>query len=165
MTDLVYDHISMGVDMILTAAILAAVVTLLRSAVVLSSYQANIAANSDRMNYYKQYNMYDNTDTLCSADVLSALVYYRYDLSIVVNGADGVTIISNNPSTGKFYRHEGGAAIECTVQEMSIILTAERTYSSKLFEDLIDVTTGTPYEHYQGGLVTGIKFTMLPVTH
>lgn len=163
MTDLVYDYISMGVDMILTAAILSAIVVLLRSSVVLSSYQANLQANSDRMNYYKQFNMYDCTNTLCSADIISALVYYRYELSMVVVRSDGKALISNDPATGKFYKHDsdGNRLSEMSVSDITELLTAERTYNSYLVEDMADEPTKT---NYRGGIVTGLKFEMRPVT-
>ena len=153
MTDLVYDYISMGVDMILTAAVLSAVVVLLRSSVVLSAYQANLQANSDRMNYYKRFNMYDCTNTLCSADVLSALIYYRYDLQIVVVGSDGGVLVSNDTHTGKFYN---GLNAEMTIEQVQATLKANWTYSSNLVENGASQPTGEPYS---GGLITGIKFT------
>ena len=58
MTDLVYDYLTMGVDMMISAAMLAAIVVLLRGSVVLSQYSATQQMNTDRINYYKQYNMY-----------------------------------------------------------------------------------------------------------
>lgn len=158
MTDLVYDYISMGVDMILAAAILSAIVVLLRSSVVLSSYQANIAANSDRINYYKQFNMYDCTDTLCSADIMSALIYYRYDLKIVIDLGSN-KILYNEPKTGKFLLSEmvgGGTSVrELGVSDLSTELLANFTYRSYLCENGVDAPTREPYS---GGLITGIKF-------
>lgn len=154
MTDLVYDYISMGVDMILTAAILSAIVVLLRSSVVLSSHQATLQANSDRMNYYKQYNMYDCTHNLCSADIISALVYYRYDLEMVVIKQDG-SILVRNDRYGKFYLRTGGTDSEVSYDTLISTLGAGWTYDSWLVEDMGNVPS---YNSYQGGLVTGLKF-------
>ena len=160
MTDLVYDYISMGVDMILTAAILSAIVVLLRSSTILSAYQANLQANSDRMNYYKQYNMYDNTHTLCTADIVSALLYYRYDLELVVRGSDGTLLITNkygsNNIDGKFYDKDGH---NLSVSQIQSMLMADWTYSSKLVEDL----KSTPdANNYEGGMITGLVFQKNP---
>ena len=154
MTDLIYDYISMGVDMILTAAILSAIVVLLRSSVILSSYQANLQANSDRMNYYKQYNMYDCTTNLVSADVVSALIYYRYDLNIVVVDSAGNILIHNDIRTGKFYKG-AGTSTPITIDEMKDLLPANKKYSANLVENGASAPTGLSYS---GGLVTGIKF-------
>lgn len=160
MTDLVYDYISMGVDMILTAAILSAIVVLLRSSTVLSAYQANLQANSDRMNYYKQFNMYDNTNTLCTADIISALLYYRYDMELVVKNSDGNVLITNkygsNKITGQFYNASG---TPLTVSQIQSMLMANWTYSSKLVEDLRSVPDANNYE---GGMVTGLVFQRNP---
>lgn len=162
MTDLVYDYISMGVDMILTAAILSAIVVLLRSSVVLSSYQANVTATSDRMNYYKQFNAYDCTDRLCAADVVSALVYYRYDLSIVVDLGSG-QFIHNDPKTGKFwFSKPGDMDKEKNASDLSSLIPVNRWYSGNLCENGASAPTGSPYS---GGIITGIKFTVGPTVN
>ncbi len=158
MTDLVYDYISTGVDMIITAAILSAIVVLLRSSVILSGYQARMQSNSDRMNYYKQYNMYDNTDGLCTADVISALTYYRYDLQIVI--VDGTSspenvLYHNDPNSGKFYRGTG-TGTEVSLDDIQSTLRANWSFHGYLVEDL--KSTPNTY-NYEGGVVTGLKFT------
>lgn len=166
MTDLVYDYISMGVDMLLTAAIISSIVVLLRSSVVLSIYQSNLQANSDRMNYYRQYNMYDRTTTLCAADIQSALVYYRYDLQMVVENTDGRILITNINSSGKvdgkFYTQGSiGAPLSPlgNINEITGILKSDDTFSGWLIEDL---GTQTSDEGYEGGLITGLKFKKNP---
>ena len=70
MTDLIYDYITIGVDMIICAAVLAAVIVLLRGSVTLSQFSAMQQANADRVNYYKEYSIYDNTTGLSSADAI-----------------------------------------------------------------------------------------------
>lgn len=154
MTDLVYDYISMGVDMILTAAILAAVVILLRTSVVLSSYQSSLQANSERMNYYRKFNLYDCTTNLCMADVQSALIYYRWELEITVDlGED--ELITTNPQTGTYTYRNGTHIEEITADDFSKYMTAENQFSSKLVEDKSNHTSD---DGYKGGMVTGILF-------
>lgn len=175
MTDLVYDYISTGVDMILMAAILSSIVVLLRSSMILSSYQADLTANSDRMNYYRQYNMYDNTDDLCSADVVSALIFFCHDHQLVVNDTDGRLLVRNNTNDGTFYfgpaasSHvpTGKAASDyeegdvCTTQQLGEFLRSDWTWNAQLFED----GSSTGSSHYSGGIVTGIKFKVTGTTH
>lgn len=161
MTDLVYDYISMGVDMIITATILATVIVVLRSSVELSSYQADLTANSERVNYYRQYNKYDLTTNLSAADVIGALTYFRYDLEIYVfDKASGG--IYNDPDTGEFYTftvNAAGVITKGSKVEASALpskLKAEKKYSSALVEDNAKAANTT---NYQGGVITGIKFT------
>lgn len=166
MTDVVYDYISMGVDMILTAAILSSIVVLLRSAVVLSAYQSTLQANSDRMNYYRQYNMYDCTENLCMADIQSTLIFYRYELDMTVHLSDG-TFIRNDTDTGKFYQQKNfGEIVEVTMSSekealpnivyFGRLISADMKFKSVLAEDGALNPAG---QTYQGGVVTGISFT------
>lgn len=154
MTDLVYDYISMGVDMILTAAILAAVVILLRTSVVLSSYQSSLQANSERMNYYRKFNVYDCTTNLCMADVQSALIYYRWELEITVRLGD-TELITSNPQTGVYTYRSGSVNKEITSDEFSKYMTAENLFKANLVENKSNKISD---EGYKGGMVTGIVF-------
>lgn len=162
MTDLIYDYISQGVDMIINASILAAIVILLRNATVLSTVSAMQQANSDRLNYYRQYSMYDNTEGLSCADVASCLQYYRNDLCIVIdlgekrydtirkcfgnrtsykgkslpsNGLHKV-IVSNNRSTGKYVvQIDSDVFSGVPYDYVSALIGSTDTFTSKLYED------------------------------
>lgn len=164
MTDLIYDYITMGVDMMISAAILTSVVVLLRSSTILSTYSAQQQATSDRLNYYREYAMYDCTENLLSPDVLSAITYYRYDLAITIQM--GSNIISNfyispygtESITGKYYLNGEEVDRETVVN----MLGTDKQFSSLLWEDFQkDGASGYTFSTsgYTGGLITGIKFT------
>lgn len=181
MTDLIYDYISMGVDMLITAAIISAVVVLLRSTMILNTYSANQQASSERINYYKEYNKYDCTETLVTADIISAMLYYRYDLQVCVKMKDG-TIYTNKPSSdtvinGTIYKVVSGA----TTQELTSVdfrnsIASNWKFRAFLYEDArtpdgnftpvsaengaTDLTLpGFPsVQGYEGGLITGLYF-------
>ncbi len=167
MTDLIYDYISMGVDMMISAAFLTAVVILMRSSTVLSMYSAQQQATTDRLNYYREYSMYDCTDNLLSPDALSAISYYRYDMDvvIVIKGAGGSTItVTNYLDNGGIHKYEGkyykvvsgGFPEEINRDELVFLIGSTRKFSCMLYEDF----TNTPSDDgYKGGVITGIKFT------
>lgn len=165
MTDILYDYISMGVDMLIAAAIIAAVVMLLRGTTVLNAYSANQQSASERINYYKEYNKYDCTENLVSADVISAMLYYRYNIEIVIIDGDGNIMFTNKPTSntsidGTIY--EDGS--EVSVDYFRNKLEPHFTWKAYLYEDSNNPSgngtdAGTPsYNGYQGGIVTGIVF-------
>ena len=47
--------------------------------------------------------MYDCTQGLLSPDVLSTMVYYKYDLDIVIQ--DDSNIYTNDKKTGRYYKN------------------------------------------------------------
>lgn len=156
MTDMVYDYISMGVDMIVTAAVLATVVVILRSSVQLSSYQATLNANSDRVRYYRQYSKYDCTTNLAAADVVGAINYFNYDLEMVIEFKDGHTVY-NDPATGTITSTYGGSH-PISITALTSSMNASSTFSAWLAEDGKDAPSYANRKSYQGGLITGIKF-------
>lgn len=161
MTDLIYDYITMGVDMIICAAVLAAVVVLLRGSVTLSQFSAMQQANADRVNYYKEYSIYDNTTGLSSADAISALQYYKNDLQVYVyfttNSRSGNVIRCDN-KTGKFYRstNGGGSWTEVSSENLSTYIKSNYVFKCHIGED------GAPLsglsDSYSGGVITSIVF-------
>ncbi len=167
MTDLVYDYISMGVDMMLSAAFLTAVIILMRSSTVLSSYSAQQQATTDRLNYYREYSMYDCTDNLLSPDALSTISYYRYDMDVVIvlkgTGGGSVTI-TNYLDNGNVHKYEGkyykvvngGIPVEINREELAFLIGSTKKFSCNIFEDFTDEPS---LGGYQGGVITGIKFT------
>lgn len=163
MTDLIYDYITMGVDLLIAAAIIAAVVILLRGTTLLNAYSANQQAASERINYYKEFNKYDCTENLVSADVISAMLYYRYNIEIVII-KDG-SIYTNKPTSGtkidgKIYK-DGS---ELTVNNFRNELVPNLIWKANLYEDSNNpsgngASSGAPSVNgYKGGVITGIIF-------
>ena len=162
MTDLIYDYITQGVDLILAAAILSSIVILLRSATVLSATSANQTANSQRLGYYREYAKFDCKDDLTCADALSAIVYYRDSVQVnfYPEAGDSSKVIKNEPSKdGKFFIKPDASnpAYEITYQTLKDMCAeyVGKNYKARLFEDnsTTPSTTG-----YQGGIITGIEF-------
>lgn len=154
MTDMVYDYITMGVDMMISAAILAAVVILLRGSTLLSIYSAQQQSTTDRINYYKEYAMYDCTQGLLSPDVLSTIVYYKYDLDIVIQ--DGNEIYTNDKKTGKYYLN----GTQITYDQLAQGLGTTKKFKAWLVEDFKKSGANPVLSQngYQGGVISGIKF-------
>lgn len=154
MTDLVYDYITMGVDMMISAAILAAVVILLRGSTLLSIYSAQQQSTTDRINYYKEYAMYDCTQGLLSPDVLSTIVYYKYDLDIVIQ--DGSNIYTNDKKTGNYYMN----GTQITYDDLVRGIGTDKKFKSWLVEDFKKSGANPVLSQngYQGGVISGIKF-------
>lgn len=154
MTDLIYDYISAGVDMMIYAAILSTVIVLLRMSAVLTAYNANQNANAERVNYYKEYSMYDNTNNLSSADVLSAAVYYQYDLEVKIVIPGGHTYATRPKQGGGYYDVNANTVID--YDELKSALGSTHTWSAKLYENGSSTVNS---EFYTGGIITGIEFT------
>lgn len=154
MTDLVYDYITMGVDMMISAAILAAVVILLRGSTLLSIYSAQQQSTTDRINYYKEYAMYDCTQGLLSPDVLSTIVYYKYDLDIVIQ--DDSNIYTNDKKTGKYYMN----GVQITYDQLVQNIGTTKKFKAWLVEDFKKSGADPVLSQngYQGGVISGIKF-------
>lgn len=157
MTDVIYDSISIAVDMILSSAILCAIVVLLRNSTILSNYSANAQATAQRLNYYKEFNMYDNTTKLSSADAVSAMMYYRYDIDVIIKTND--KLYSNDKNNGKLYVEDIGTGVKTNIEysELKNSLLASDTYSSILYENNSNVAST---EGYKGGVVSGIYLTV-----
>lgn len=162
MTDLVYDYLTMGVDMMISAAVLAAVVVLLRGSAVLSQYSAIQQMNTDRINYYKEYNMYDMTEGLTAADAKSALSYYRNTATVYVwlnstGTSYGNKCIKTDPKTGKYYYIDTLGQTEITYNDISTYIPSTMLFKCKLAEDnqsklFNDTST------YKGGVITTLIF-------
>lgn len=107
MTDIIYDFISTGVDLILIGGILSSLIIMLRGSAQLTTVISNQQATSTELDYYLQYHKYNDAEGMSSADALSALVGYRADMNVFIvipNGASGYTTVYNNPTTGKYYK-------------------------------------------------------------
>ena len=162
MTDLVYDYLTMGVDMMISAAMLAAIVVLLRGSTVLSQYSATQQMNTDRINYYKQYNMYDMTTGLTAADAKSALSYYRHTATVYVwlestDTSYGKECIKTEPKTGKYYYITESGQTEITYDDISNYIQSTMLFKCKLAEDN-QSKVFNDNSTYKGGVITTIIF-------
>lgn len=154
MTDLVYDYITMGVDMILSSAILSAIVVMLYGSSALSHYSAMQQQNADSINYYMQYSMYDNTSGNSSSAVISALQYYKNDILVYVNGNYQV---KTDPKTGKFQvKKSDGTWREASYDEFSTFIPSNTKYHAYICEDGVGIDQKS--DSYKGGVITGIYF-------
>ncbi|MCM1440490.1 MAG: hypothetical protein NC131_15020 [Roseburia sp.] len=109
MTDIIYDFISTGVDLILIGGVLSSLIIMLRGSAQLTTVISNQQATSTELDYYLQYHKYNDSVGMSSADALSALVGYRSDMNVFIvipNGASYRTIY-NDPATGKYYYKDG----------------------------------------------------------
>jgi hypothetical protein len=97
--------------------------------------------------------MYDCTTNLYSTDVLSAMVYYRYDLDVVIQ--INTTIYFNDKSTGKFYVTDSSGTRQVTYSYLSGVLGSTKKFRANLVEDLNNTVSA---DGYAGGIITGIKF-------
>lgn len=157
MTDMVYDYITTGVDLLINAVILAGIVILIRNSNMLSQISTTQQANADRVNYYKEYAKYDCTTHLSTTDVLSAMSYYKNDHVIVA------VIPSNNTSVivqnGKWYIQTGTNVPQLSSRDgVENLLNITWTYSAYLFEDDWSGNGTMSVNGYQGGTISGIKF-------
>ena len=161
MTDLIYDALTMGVDMIISSVILSSIVMLLSSTQQLNSIQAMQTANADMMNYYREYNQFDNTD-VNSSDVLGCILYYRGTLEVMINGYDSYERLYLDKD-GKIWfwsdYRDMSTKVEATDEKVRSFISVNRFYNAKLVEDRFGLSSETVAgSHYQGGVITGIIF-------
>lgn len=165
MTDIVYDYLTMGVDMIISAVILTAIVVLLQTVTILNNYSAQQQATADRITYYKQFNMYDNTENLSSADIVSALIYYKGELDIKVKfscndpTSTSSKVLYYDSGKDEYVMRTSGGAESRTNKEsvMKAWIKSTSKFDAVLYEDMAEEPF--PSTHYKGGIVTGITFT------
>jgi hypothetical protein len=148
--------------MILTAAILSAMIVLLQTATTLTSVTAMQQANSDMVDYYRQFNHLDNT-VVTSNDLLGYLTRYKNDLSAYIIAPSGhritlendvLTFLRYNSSTGN-YTPETNHNLEWFA---NYSLTPGKTFKVILLEDgeSISDISNINDEYYDGGVITGI---------
>ena len=85
MTDIIYDMIVGGVDLLFSSLILATIALLLRYSVILTSTQVANENNIKNADYYREFSIYDNKSNLSREEVCSALIKYRDSIKIVVD--------------------------------------------------------------------------------
>ena len=161
MTDLIYDYITQGVDLLVNAVILSAVILLLNSTRILNEYSANQQATSQRIGYYKEYAMYDNTSNLTVADVISAISRYNEDLEIVITHSKHHTIVyENDMFVCKCSNHAAGVNKYTSTMDNFRTNNATTKYYAYIMEDNNSCEGSS--DSYQGGVITGIWFTTKP---
>lgn len=159
MNDLIYDYITAGVDMLISAVILSGVVLLLRGTVILNQYSANQQATAEKVTYYKEFSIYDNTNNLSSADVISALVYYKDELDVVISLNASCTDLVYYDKINKVYVHNNAGAISKSASEdvMKGWVNSTLTFKGQIIED--GGSKPAKPRYYQGGAITGLYFT------
>ena len=156
MTDIVYDSLAAGIDMMIAATMFTMVVILLRGSNILLSYNTVQQTNANRVNYYKEYSMYDNKNGLSSADALSCIVYYKGEIEVVIkltNGVQYYTKYSSSNNKYNYYKSTSNSPI--SYDELKTAIGSERVFSSRIYEDL----SNTPSTSYKGGTITKIMLT------
>lgn len=103
MTDLIYDFISTGVDLILVGSVLAAMIVMMRGSANLTTLISHQQVVTEEFDYYLKYHMYDNQEGLSAADALSAMVGNRFELHVCIYDPVKNQILMNNPDDGKYY--------------------------------------------------------------
>jgi hypothetical protein len=103
MTDLIYDFISTGVDLILVGSVLAAMIVMMRGSANLTTLISHQQVVTEEFDYYLKYHMYDNQEGLSAADALSAMVGNRFDLHVCIYDPATKKSYMNNPGDGKYY--------------------------------------------------------------
>lgn len=168
MTDVVYDFLTNGIDMMVTAAVLSVVVILLRSAVTLSSISNAQQANADRVNYYRSFNAYDNSE-LTGADVVGCILKFQGEVEVVVQrgsrflvaGTDGTIKVYNSANGAVAYEISG----DTKTSKLQEFCGTSVTYKSVIFEDSGRSTKNDNWNasgassYYQGGVLSGIRIT------
>lgn len=83
MTDLIYDYITQGVDLMICAAILSSVTVLLYANTQMQSAVALQQAYREEMRYYTQFNQYDNT-TIKGTSVISGSIHLEDTTKVLI---------------------------------------------------------------------------------
>lgn len=148
MTDVIYDAITNGVDMVISASVLSSIVILLYMSSVLSGEISMSQATSETVAYYREFNQYNDTEILAS-DVIGTVLKYRKDLEIDIKLTGDFHVVVD-PATGIHYKE--GTNIINDIQPTSVELSSYIQSDTKYRASLITVgTTGGI------GTVKGIK--------
>lgn len=176
MTDLIYDYITIGVDLLISAVIISTLVILLRITTILNTYTVNQQVSSERLNYYREFNKYDKASILTTSDVITAIMQYRHEMEIVIlmKDATGNISIYTNYHNGKynedFYKKKGDIyeQISCEdfIKSSNLYLPVNTIFQSRLYESNRNPKGNISWDHnglfsddgYEGGVVSGLLF-------
>lgn len=153
MTDLVYDYVTMGVDMIVNAVLLSAICVLLYTTSTLSIEISNQQATADSLSYYMEFNQFDGTDVL-AADVIGAILRYHKSLDIKVTMSGSKTITCET-TTGKVVYQLSGVSqeIAATTAVLSSIITSDKQFTAQVY-----TSSGTTSGFATGQQILRIEF-------
>jgi len=89
MTDVIYDYITTGVDLLINAVILSGIIMLLYTSTSLAQTISTQQYASAKVQYYREFNMYDDK-VVSPSDVIGCLLYYRdnFDIKVFPTGYD-----------------------------------------------------------------------------
>lgn len=133
MTDLIYDYITTGVDMVISGAILSSIVMILYTSSRLSVELNNSQATAETLAYYMQFNQFDNKNVLAS-DVIGTIIKYSSELEVVVYDSDGSTVIMRTMVGDPNIYLGGGTSntIPKNARELTNYIMGDTKYHAKL---------------------------------
>lgn len=133
MTDLIYDYITTGVDMVISGAILSSIVMILYTSSRLSVELNNSQATAETLAYYMQFNQFDNKNVLAS-DVIGTIIKYSSELEVVVYDSDGSTVIMRTMVGDPNIYLGGGTSstIPKNARELTNYIMGDTKYRAKL---------------------------------
>lgn len=161
MTDLVYDFITTGVDLLLIGAVLSAMIVMMRGSTQLTQLISTQQTTTEEFNLYLKYHMYDNQDNLSTADAISAMVGYRYDLYVCIEVDDKCYM--NDPETGKYYLVNGTAGDNTTAglflgKTAPDVRTSISGGTQKTYQEILDTIDSTNLYHASLAVLDGGVF-------
>ena len=115
MTDVIFEAVALGVDSIISGAVISIIVAVLALNTKLNSYIAQQETFAKAATYYRQYSMYNNA-RIMATNALSAFLYYDDDIDIVMLDVD---LISGTPEA-RIYEKYPNFDIQ-TVRRYSIV--------------------------------------------
>ena len=154
MTDLVYDFITTGVDMVISAAILSSIVVMLYTSSALSVEITNTQATSQTLRYYAKFNQYDN-EVVSASDAIGAVIRYADDMPVVIMDDTGMRIVSTNGDGRVFYYNPTTGLDEEIDKTVAELVTHVTEVTDKVWVATLD-TDGSSAGGI--GVVQGIKF-------
>lgn len=154
MTDLVYDFITTGVDMVISAAILSSIVVMLYTSSALSVEITNSQATVETLRYYAKFNQYDDV-VVSASDAIGAVVRYADDMPVIVMDETGITTVYTT-GDGKVYYYDKSTGVTLEVDKsVSTLVTYITEVSGKHWFSELE-TDGSSAGGI--GVVQGIKF-------
>ena len=154
MTDLVYDFITTGVDMVISAAILSSIVVMLYTSSALSVEITNSQATSETLRYYAKFNQYDN-EAVSASDAIGAIIRYADDMPVVVMNDTGVRIVSTT-GDGRVFYYDSTTGTDIEIDKSVATLV---NYVTEMADMVWVATLETDGSSAGGiGVVQGIKF-------
>lgn len=153
MTDMIYDYITTGVDLLINAIILSGIIMLLYTSSSLAQTISTQEYATEKVKYYREYNIFDNREVSCS-DVVGAVLYYRPSLSIVIKDEAGNVVLRCNG--GEVIDSSGSILGTVNSNVITDYLNVDKYYDAHIFCDNLPMTDMS--NEGLNGTVTGLVF-------